>query len=234
MATNHSPRSWRKNRAQALPSWPRIVFHPASPAWRFTWPIVFADVIRKIKPKASRDSTVQQLGRFAEEAYKSGAAGWSAARDISHVLAAVLDAAKEWNNYAFLCRQTKMYKESLAAYENAVQVDQEDGQLLNDAAVILDYHLGTPAQILDAERVHKHLMKTRRMIAYESPRMDPESLQRRARENLQQAAEMYKEAAELADKALKSGKVKKQDRQRMRTARRDARNNLRKLEPRLK
>ncbi len=197
-------------------------------------PIAFADVIRTLEPKATRNLVIQHLGQFAEAAYKSGGAGWPAARDISHVLAAVLDAAEEWNNYAFLCRQTEMYKESFAAYEYAVEVDPEDGQLLNDAAVILDFHLGTPTQIRQAERVHKRLMKSRRMIAYESPRMDQGSLERQARENLHQAAEMYKEAAELADKALKSGKVKKDDLQRIRTARRDARNNLRKLKPRLK
>ena len=195
-------------------------------------PIAFADVIRK--QPTFREPTIQHLGRSAEAAYKSGAAGWPAARDISHVLAAVLDTARQWNNYAFLCRETRMYKESFAAYENAVQVDSEDAQLLNDAAVILDFHLGTPTQIRQAERVHKRLMKTRRMIAYESPRMGQGSLERQARENLHQAAEMYKEAAELADKALKAGKVKKEDLQRIRTARRDARNNLRKLKPRLK
>ncbi|MHC4896374.1 MAG: tetratricopeptide repeat protein [Planctomycetota bacterium] len=195
-------------------------------------PIAFADVIRQIEPKTSRDSTIQQLDQFALEAYQRRRL--AAARDISHVLAAVLDTADKWNNYAFLCRETRIYKESLAAYENALQVEPDDAQLLNDAAVILDYHLGTADQVRRAERVHKRLMKTRRMIAYESPALDAKSLQEQAKANLRRAAEMYKEAAKLADKALRAGKVKKEDRERIRTARRDARNNLRKLRERLK
>ena len=195
-------------------------------------PIAFADVIRKIKPKASRDSTIRELDGFAVGAYRSNRR--AEGRDISHVLAAVLDTAEKWNNYAFLCRETKMYKESFAAYENALQVQPDDPQLMNDGAVILDYHLGTAGKIRQAERVHNRLMKTRRMIAYRSPPLDEDSLKEQVKANLRRAADMYAEAAKLADRALKSRKVEKKDLDRYRTARRDARNNLRKLKPRLK
>jgi len=195
-------------------------------------PIHFADIIRKIEPPKSRDYTIEQLDRFATGSYRAGRL--AAARDISHVLAAVLDTAEKWNNYGFLCRETRMYKESFAAYENALQVAPDDPQVLNDAAVILDFHLGTVEQIRQSERVHKRLMKTRRLIAYESPQMDAESLEERVKANLSRAAKMYAEAAKLADKALRSGRVDKKDVDRYRTARRDARNNLRKLKPRLK
>jgi tetratricopeptide (TPR) repeat protein len=195
-------------------------------------PKAFADIIRKIEPKESRDSAIQQLERFATGAYQDGRLAM--ARDISRVLAGVLDTAEKWNNYAFLCRETRMYKESLAAYENALGVEPEDPQLLNDCAVILDFHLGTADQIRQAERVHRRLMKARRVIAYQSPKLDANALEEQAKANLRRAAEMYGKAAKIADKALRTRKVGKDDVQRYRTARRDARNNLRKLKPRLK
>jgi len=195
-------------------------------------PITFADDIRKIQPEAARNSLIKHLETFAAATY--GAGRLDAARDISHVLAAVLDTAQQWNNYAFLCRETKMYKESLAAYENALQVAPEDPQLMNDAAVILDFHLGTTEQIRQAETVHQRLMTTRRMVAYRAAPQDAEALAEQAKRNLRRAAEMYDEAQRLADRALKSSKVPKEDLQRYRTARRDARNNLRKLKTRLK
>lgn len=195
-------------------------------------PITFADIVRKIEPQASRDSTIEQLDRFATGAYQTNQRAM--ARDISHVLAAVLDTGEKWNNYAFLCRETGMYKESLAAYKNALVVEPEDPQLLNDCAVILDFHLGTAEQIRQAEGMHRRLMKSRRMIAYESPQLDGQQLQEQAKANLRSAAEMYAKAAKIADKALRTRKVDKKDIERYRTARRDARNNLKKLKPRLK
>lgn len=78
------------------------------------------------------------------------------ARDLLLVLArADPQDADFWNNLAFLCRETAgsfrnaegqrdataMYEQSYAAYERAVAIDDSSPRLLNDTALILQYHL---------------------------------------------------------------------------------------------
>jgi len=66
----------------------------------------------------------------------------SEARDLLHVLGQAEPAdADFWNNLAFLCRETRQYEDSYAAYEKAVAIDDSSPRLLNDTALILQYHL---------------------------------------------------------------------------------------------
>ena len=62
-------------------------------------------------------------------------------RDINRCIAPIADDADTWNNHAFLCRETGEYEESWRSYNRALEKSPEDPQLLNDAAVILQYHL---------------------------------------------------------------------------------------------
>lgn len=74
----------------------------------------------------------------------------SEARDLLHVLGQAEPAdADFWNNLAFLCRETRQYEDSYAAYEKAVAIDDSSPRLLNDTALILQYHL------------HRHLDRAR-------------------------------------------------------------------------
>ena len=64
------------------------------------------------------------------------------ARDLNKaVLNVVKGDASLWNNYAFLCRESKQYEEAYAAYRKAIELDPENPSLLNDTAVILHYYL---------------------------------------------------------------------------------------------
>ncbi|MBI4879332.1 MAG: hypothetical protein HY812_06685 [Planctomycetes bacterium] len=77
---------------------------------------------------------------LADNAYRAG--DLQAARDLFRLSAETLEtSADDWNNYAFFCRETGRYEESYAAYLRALDIDGGNPNLLNDAALILHYHL---------------------------------------------------------------------------------------------
>jgi len=49
--------------------------------------------------------------------------------------------AESWNNWGFFAREAKRYEESNRAYRRAIALDPENARYLNDAAIILLYHL---------------------------------------------------------------------------------------------
>jgi tetratricopeptide (TPR) repeat protein len=51
------------------------------------------------------------------------------------------DRAASWNNYGFFAREAKRYEESNRAYRRAIALEPENARYLNDAAIILLYHL---------------------------------------------------------------------------------------------
>ena len=63
------------------------------------------------------------------------------ARDLSLLLACVRGGAMDWNNYAFLCRETGKYEDAWQAYLRALSKAPDNPRILNDAALILQYHL---------------------------------------------------------------------------------------------
>ncbi|MDP6424813.1 MAG: tetratricopeptide repeat protein [Planctomycetota bacterium] len=79
------------------------------------------------------------LAFYADLAHKQN--NVPASRDLNHVSAIWHDTAQRWNNYAFLCRETGKYKAAYAAYRRGLDKAPQDPQLLNDCAVILQYHL---------------------------------------------------------------------------------------------
>lgn len=93
----------------------------------------FADMIR------GDEQTVAALIGMAAAAYSAGRLADS--RELNRVIAYAKQTADAWNNYAFLCRETRQYEDSLRAYEHALTIEPESPQLMNDAAVILQYHL---------------------------------------------------------------------------------------------
>jgi tetratricopeptide (TPR) repeat protein len=93
----------------------------------------FADMIRR------DEQTVAALVGMAATAYGKGRLADS--RDLNLVIAYARQTADAWNNYAFLCRETGRFEQSFGAYEEALRIEPESPQLLNDAAVILHYHL---------------------------------------------------------------------------------------------
>lgn len=64
------------------------------------------------------------------------------ARDLYRVAAEVLDdSADDWNNCAFLYRETGRFEESFEAYQRALVLEEDNPSILNDTALILHYHL---------------------------------------------------------------------------------------------
>jgi tetratricopeptide (TPR) repeat protein len=89
------------------------------------------------------------LAALAKQADKKGALALS--RELNHALGIFRNLPEEWNNYAFLCRETGKYEEAWRAYQKALDLSPKDPQILNDAALILQYHL------------HRDLPKARKM-----------------------------------------------------------------------
>ena len=93
----------------------------------------FADMIR------GDEQTVAAVTGLAATSFEAGRLADS--RDLNRVLAYARQTADAWNNYAFRCRETRQYDESLRAYEEALRIEPDSPQLMNDAGVILQYHL---------------------------------------------------------------------------------------------
>ena len=49
--------------------------------------------------------------------------------------------ANHWNNYGLMCRDTGEYEEGFRAYKRAMELVPDDPRLVNDTALMLQYHL---------------------------------------------------------------------------------------------
>lgn len=99
----------------------------------------FADAI-KAEPNPAK--TIEVLQALADRSFEGQR--FADSRDINHVLALATDKAEHWNNYAFLCRETRRFEEAWIGYQRALALEPDSPRLLNDAAVILQYHLVSP------------------------------------------------------------------------------------------
>ncbi|MEZ5965648.1 MAG: tetratricopeptide repeat protein [Planctomycetota bacterium] len=117
-------------------------------------PAAFADLLRSLPDRAQ---TLEILGFLAANSFAQKRIGESCA--LNHVLALVENSAETWNNYAFLCRETGQFEESLAAYERALEMEPESPQLLNDTAVILHYHMTSPANRARAKDMYERAVQ---------------------------------------------------------------------------
>ncbi len=116
----------------------------------------FADVLRALPPE--QRSEVAGIVQFlADRAF--GAQRVDRSRDLNHVTACLLDSADAWNNYAFLCRETSRFDDAYAGYEHAIEKEPDSPQLWNDAAVILQYHLPSPANHDKAREMYRHAIE---------------------------------------------------------------------------
>jgi tetratricopeptide (TPR) repeat protein len=108
----------------------------------------FADAIRS-DDEVSATSIVQFL---ADRAFSENDLANS--RDLNQVLALLRDSAEAWNNYAFLCRETGKFEDAWRGYERALRVERSP-QILNDGALILQYHLPTPTNLQKARTMYE-------------------------------------------------------------------------------
>ena len=80
-------------------------------------------------------------------------------RDLNLVVAYARSNAAAWNNYAFLCRETELFEESLSAYRRALSIEPNSPQLLNDCAVILQYHLDSAENLAEARQMYERAIE---------------------------------------------------------------------------
>jgi tetratricopeptide (TPR) repeat protein len=122
----------------------------AATAFSAKAPRRFADMIR------DDEATLAILAGMAASEYEAGRL--AASRDLNQVIAYARDTADDWNNYAFLCRETRAYAESLIGYERALEKEPQSPQLLNDAAVILHYHLANEKNLARAKEMYEQAL----------------------------------------------------------------------------
>ncbi len=98
-------------------------------------------LVQVVLEQDSDPERLKSILQFLEgESYGKGKGDW--ARELAKVNALLEpDKAERWNNYAFLSRETQKYEESYSAYTKALELDPENPSLLNDGALILQYHL---------------------------------------------------------------------------------------------
>ena len=160
---------------------------------------------------ASGDRKKEQVAlvaHYADLAYQRGNVPMS--RDLNHAIALVEDTSSRWNNYAFLCRETQRYEDSFKAYEKALALSPQDPQLLNDAAVILQYHLHR--DIDRAKAMYESTVRLGKRLVADKQTSDTDRKRwaqavRDAQGNLAELAKAKKAAAKKA----KSGTKKKSD-----------------------
>ena len=93
------------------------------------------------------------LHRLAKRAMDKGRGDESCS--LFHTLAAIVDTADAWNNYAFQAREARRYAESEQAYRHALELQPDSGQLRNDLAVILHFHKQSKKDWLEAEQLYE-------------------------------------------------------------------------------
>lgn len=116
----------------------------------------FADVIRGLVGER-RGAFGAILEFLANRAYERR--HLDASRDLNHVVACLKDSADAWNNHAFLCRETGQFDAAFASYQHALEKEPDSPQLLNDAAVILQYHLPSPANAQKARGMYERVVQ---------------------------------------------------------------------------
>lgn len=118
--------------------------------------VAFADVVRAL-PGETRGEIGAIVQFLADRAYRNG--DLAASRDLNHVIACLSDSADAWNNHAFLCRETGAFAAALASYRHALEKEPGSPQLLNDTAVVLQYHLPTPEHLAEARSLYQRAIR---------------------------------------------------------------------------
>ncbi|MBK8100852.1 MAG: hypothetical protein IPK26_27510 [Planctomycetes bacterium] len=116
----------------------------------------FADILRAMSVE-SRGEVAAMLQFLADRAWQQKRIDHS--RDLNHVIACLRDSADAWNNYAFLCRETGQFHDSLRGYLMALEREPGSPQLLNDTGVILQYHLATPENLAKAREYYQQALQ---------------------------------------------------------------------------
>ncbi len=116
----------------------------------------FADVVRGVvgDQRAEIGAILQYLANRAWQQKRL-----PQSRDLNHVTACLRDSADAWNNHAFLCRETGDFEGGWSSYQHALEKEPDSPQLLNDAAVILQYHRTSPENLGKARGMYERAVQ---------------------------------------------------------------------------
>jgi tetratricopeptide (TPR) repeat protein len=116
----------------------------------------FADVIRSLAGdrRGATGAIVEFLGNRAFAGKRL-----DRSRDLNHVIACLKDSADAWNNHAFLCRETGQFQAAWESYLHALEKEPDSPQLLNDGAVVLQYHLPSPEHLQKARTMYERAIQ---------------------------------------------------------------------------
>ena len=147
----------------------------------------FADVLRAL-PTQQRVQIAAMVQFLGDRAY--GEERIDNSRDLNHVTACLKDSADAWNNHAFLCRETGDFEQAYTSYQYAIQREPGSPQLWNDAAVVLQYHLASDANLDKARGMYEKALQLAAEVlrdpnASEAQREFAAGAQRNARLNLE-------------------------------------------------
>ena len=121
--------------------------------------VKFCDHLRAIDRAESKTATAM-MHALSSQAVKENRT--DDARDLSLLLAIVRGTGEDWNNYAFLCRETGRYKEAWKGYARAIEKDPTNPVYLNDGALILHYNLRTDLE--QAGRLYRQAIEEAKKI----------------------------------------------------------------------
>jgi tetratricopeptide (TPR) repeat protein len=113
----------------------------------------FADTVRQMSNKAEVVAILEYLAQRSASGDRL-----QRSRDISLVLAKLLETERHWSNYAFLCSATGKFEDALLAYEAALELAPDSPRLLVDIGVLLREHLPSEDNLLRAEQYFRRAL----------------------------------------------------------------------------
>jgi tetratricopeptide (TPR) repeat protein len=123
-------------------------------------------------------TVIMALSFLSNHAYEAG--NLTMARDLIAGLLLVANNSPDFfNNYAFLCRETGKYEEAYEAYREALSLSPDDPSILNDTALILQYHLNRDLDYAK-ELYLRAVEQSRRIIEDEQASKDEKAAARTA------------------------------------------------------
>jgi tetratricopeptide (TPR) repeat protein len=99
-----------------------------------------AELTARLRAEADTTDVARSLGWAASGLIDAGRI--EAARDaLAAVVAAEPQDGDIWNNYGFLCRETRQFDKAYEAYETSLSFQPDDPRMLNDTGIVLHYYL---------------------------------------------------------------------------------------------
>jgi len=126
------------------------------------------------------------------------------AREGYRVLCSLAPQRSEfWNNYGLICRDTGHYEESFRAYRKAMELLPDDPRIVNDCALILQYHLRRDLDLAELWLIRAEDLARANLAAAENDGDDARATEQRLilGDALVNLARLYGEQQKMAEAA---------------------------------